>query len=161
MFNDSSILITGGTGSFGRKYVHTLLRRYKPRRVVVYSRDELKQYEMQQDYNHPSMRYFIGDVRDADRLRRGAGARRREQVPDRHLLRGAEADRVQILGVHLEEGQIGQGVNRDDLGVLLGAVAEPRRHPAAQLARLGQDVPVGEHDRSEGDVLVVAPDPNG
>ncbi|MBL8350033.1 MAG: UDP-N-acetylglucosamine 4,6-dehydratase (inverting) [Burkholderiaceae bacterium] len=68
MFNDSSILITGGTGSFGRKYVQTLLGHYRPRRIIVFSRDELKQYEMQQEFNHPSMRYFIGDVRDQARL---------------------------------------------------------------------------------------------
>lgn len=68
MFNDASILITGGTGSFGKKYVKTLLSRYKPRRLVIFSRDELKQYEMQQQFNEPCMRYFIGDVRDKDRL---------------------------------------------------------------------------------------------
>lgn len=68
MFNDASILITGGTGSFGKQYVKTLLRRYKPRRVIVFSRDELKQFEMQRDFTHESMRYFIGDVRDKDRL---------------------------------------------------------------------------------------------
>lgn len=68
MFNDKSILITGGTGSFGKKYVKTLLAKYKPRRLIVFSRDELKQYEMQQDYNDPCMRYFIGDVRDQQRL---------------------------------------------------------------------------------------------
>lgn len=68
MFNNKSILITGGTGSFGRKYVQTLLARYKPKRLIIYSRDELKQYEMQQIFNEPCMRYFIGDVRDADRL---------------------------------------------------------------------------------------------
>ena len=68
MFTDKSILITGGTGSFGKKYVQTLLTRYRPRRIIVYSRDELKQYEMQQDFNAPQMRYFIGDVRDQPRL---------------------------------------------------------------------------------------------
>ena len=68
MFDDSSILITGGTGSFGKKYVKTLLEQHTPRRVIVYSRDELKQYEMQQQYNAPCMRYFIGDVRDKDRM---------------------------------------------------------------------------------------------
>jgi len=68
MFDNSSILITGGTGSFGRKYTRTLLERFKPRRVVIYSRDELKQYEMAQDFNGPQMRYFIGDVRDKTRL---------------------------------------------------------------------------------------------
>ena len=68
MFNDKSILITGGTGSFGKKFIKTVLARYKPRRVIVYSRDELKQFEMQQEFNDPAMRYFIGDVRDAQRL---------------------------------------------------------------------------------------------
>ncbi len=68
MFNKKSILITGGTGSFGKEYVRTILREYKPRRLVIYSRDELKQFEMQQDFNDACMRYFIGDVRDRDRL---------------------------------------------------------------------------------------------
>ncbi|MCA1471236.1 UDP-N-acetylglucosamine 4,6-dehydratase (inverting) [Bradyrhizobium sp. IC3195] len=69
MFDERSVLITGGTGSFGKKFVGCLLRDFKPRRVVVYSRDELKQYEMQQDFDQPEMRYFIGDVRDGERLR--------------------------------------------------------------------------------------------
>ncbi len=68
MFNDRSILITGGTGSFGKQYTRTLLERYRPRRLVIYSRDELKQFEMQQDFHAPCMRYFIGDVRDRERL---------------------------------------------------------------------------------------------
>jgi UDP-N-acetylglucosamine 4,6-dehydratase len=68
VFNDKSILITGGTGSFGKSFIRELLRRYNPRRVVVYSRDELKQYEMQLEFNAPCMRYFIGDVRDRERL---------------------------------------------------------------------------------------------
>lgn len=68
--NDSSILITGATGSFGQKFVKLLFDKYKPQRVVVFSRDELKQYEMGQTINHPNLRYFIGDVRDEDRLRR-------------------------------------------------------------------------------------------
>ena len=68
MFDDKTILITGGTGSFGKQYVKTLLRHYKPRRLIVYSRDELKQFEMEQVYREPCMRYFIGDVRDRDRL---------------------------------------------------------------------------------------------
>ena len=69
MFTDKSILITGGTGSFGKQYVRTLLSRFKPGRIVVYSRDELKQFEMAQEFNDPCMRYFIGDVRDAARLK--------------------------------------------------------------------------------------------
>jgi UDP-N-acetylglucosamine 4,6-dehydratase/5-epimerase len=71
IFDNASVLITGGTGSFGRRFVETLLRHGKARRVIVFSRDEFKQYEMQQQLsNLPSetMRYFIGDVRDGDRL---------------------------------------------------------------------------------------------
>ncbi len=68
MFDQKTILITGGTGSFGHKYVQTLLARYNPAKIIIYSRDELKQYEMQQKYNADCMRYFIGDVRDEQRL---------------------------------------------------------------------------------------------
>ncbi|MGL4715390.1 MAG: UDP-N-acetylglucosamine 4,6-dehydratase (inverting) [Aeromonas sp.] len=68
MFNDKTLLITGGTGSFGQQLVKTVLERYKPKRLIIYSRDELKQFEMQQEFNDPCMRYFIGDVRDANRL---------------------------------------------------------------------------------------------
>ena len=70
MFDNKTILITGGTGSFGKKYVKTLLERYNPKKIIIFSRDELKQFEMQQEYNASCMRYFIGDVRDKDRLRR-------------------------------------------------------------------------------------------
>ncbi|MEE1920386.1 UDP-N-acetylglucosamine 4,6-dehydratase (inverting) [Pseudomonas sp. 148P] len=69
MFDDKSIFISGGTGSFGRNFIKCLLERYTPRRVVVFSRDELKQYEMQQQFTAPCMRWFLGDVRDAERLR--------------------------------------------------------------------------------------------
>lgn len=68
MFNNKVILITGGTGSFGKQYVKTLLDRYKPKKIIIYSRDELKQYEMAQVFDSPVMRYFIGDVRDRERL---------------------------------------------------------------------------------------------
>lgn len=68
MFDNKSILITGGTGSFGKKYVKTLLERYSPKKIIIYSRDELKQFEMQQVFNQDCMRYFIGDVRDKERL---------------------------------------------------------------------------------------------
>ncbi len=70
MFNDKSILITGGTGSFGKEAIRTILEKYTPHRLIVFSRDEFKQFEMQQTFNHESMRYFIGDVRDASRLKR-------------------------------------------------------------------------------------------
>jgi UDP-N-acetylglucosamine 4,6-dehydratase/5-epimerase len=71
MFNGKSILITGGTGSFGHRYVSTLLNQYKLKRLVIYSRDELKQYEMAMKFqgHEDVMRFFIGDVRDASRLK--------------------------------------------------------------------------------------------
>ncbi len=68
MFDNKSILITGGTGSFGKKYTETILSNYKPQRLIIFSRDELKQFEMQQKFNSKCMRYFIGDVRDRKRL---------------------------------------------------------------------------------------------
>ncbi len=72
MFDDKIILVTGGTGSFGNQAIRTILERYKPRKVIVFSRDEYKQFEMQQkpEFQHPAMRFFLGDVRDAERLRR-------------------------------------------------------------------------------------------
>lgn len=70
MFDNKNILITGGTGSFGKEAIRTILSRFKPRRLIVFSRDEFKQFEMQQTFNDPAMRYFIGDVRDQERLKR-------------------------------------------------------------------------------------------
>lgn len=69
MFNNKNILITGGTGSFGKKYTEIILAKYKPNKIIIYSRDELKQYEMGQEFTNPCMRYFIGDVRDGERLK--------------------------------------------------------------------------------------------
>lgn len=68
MFDGQSILITGGTGSFGKRFTKTLLERYQPKKIIIFSRDELKQYEMQQQFSDSCMRYFLGDVRDKDRL---------------------------------------------------------------------------------------------
>lgn len=68
MFNNKVILITGGTGSFGKKYTQIILEKYKPKKIIIFSRDELKQFEMQQTYNDSCMRYFIGDVRDVNRM---------------------------------------------------------------------------------------------
>ncbi|OHD85541.1 UDP-N-acetylglucosamine 4,6-dehydratase (inverting) [Sulfuricurvum sp. RIFCSPLOWO2_12_FULL_43_24] len=68
MLNGKNILITGGTGSFGKQFTKTILKNYKPNKIIIYSRDELKQYEMAQRFNEPCMRYFIGDVRDKERL---------------------------------------------------------------------------------------------
>jgi UDP-N-acetylglucosamine 4,6-dehydratase (inverting) len=71
MNDNSSILITGGTGSFGHAFVSTVLKKYNPRRVIVYSRDEMKQWEMSKLYeNVPQVRFFVGDVRDKERLSR-------------------------------------------------------------------------------------------
>jgi UDP-N-acetylglucosamine 4,6-dehydratase len=71
---DKSVLVTGGTGSFGQMLIETLLKGEHPRRLIVFSRDELKQHEMQQRFNAPCMRYFLGDVRDGERLRRAMDA---------------------------------------------------------------------------------------
>ncbi len=68
MFNNKNILITGGTGSFGHMFVKTILENYKPKKLIIYSRDELKQFEMQKKFVNPVMRYFLGDVRDKERL---------------------------------------------------------------------------------------------
>lgn len=70
IFDGKDILITGGTGSFGHKCTKLILKHFKPRRLIILSRDELKQYDMQQKFNAPCMRYFLGDVRDKDRLMR-------------------------------------------------------------------------------------------
>ncbi len=70
-WNDKVVLVTGGTGSFGRKFVEIMLQDHHPAKLIVYSRDELKQHEMRSSgFDHPSLRYFIGDVRDLPRLRR-------------------------------------------------------------------------------------------
>jgi len=70
MFNGKNILITGGTGSFGKKFTQTLLERFKPNKIIIYSRDEQKHFEMAQEYTEKCMRYFVGDVRDFKRLRK-------------------------------------------------------------------------------------------
>ena len=73
-WSEQSVLVTGGTGSFGKKFVEIMLRDFQPKRLVIFSRDELKQHEMKASgFNHPSLRYFIGDVRDPDRLGPRAG----------------------------------------------------------------------------------------
>lgn len=71
MLNGKSILVTGGTGSFGRKFIEIILKRYAPERIAVFSRDEFKQFEMMQifsDRDYPNIRYFLGDIRDKERL---------------------------------------------------------------------------------------------
>jgi len=71
MFNNKSILITGGTGSFGNAFVNKIVKKYKPSRLIVYSRDEMKQNDMREKFSekkYPFLRFFLGDVRDLDRL---------------------------------------------------------------------------------------------
>jgi len=69
MFTDKTILITGGTGSFGKEYVRNILKNYKPKKVIVYSRDEMKQFDMENEFkDYSNLRFFIGDVRDYERL---------------------------------------------------------------------------------------------
>lgn len=74
MLNNKSVLITGGTGSFGKKFIERILNNYpQVRRVIIFSRDELKQFELKQKYSekkYPQLRFFIGDIRDAERLKR-------------------------------------------------------------------------------------------
>ncbi|MFH1957630.1 MAG: UDP-N-acetylglucosamine 4,6-dehydratase (inverting) [bacterium] len=73
MLNGKVILITGGTGSFGKKFTEIVLRKYKPKKLIIFSRDEMKQYEMRKEFSdakYRNLRYFVGNVRDADRLHR-------------------------------------------------------------------------------------------
>jgi UDP-N-acetylglucosamine 4,6-dehydratase len=120
-WSECSLLVTGGTGSFGRKFIEQILRK-KPRRVVVFSRDELKQHEMRQalpDDGGSPLRYFIGDVRDPDRLRRAfhevdvvIHAAALKQVPACEY-NPIEAVNTNILGArNIIEAAIDQGVKR-------------------------------------------------
>lgn len=71
MFDNKTILVTGGTGSFGNKFVRMTLEKYNPKKIIIYSRDEMKQWEMAKHFKDESrIRFFIGDVRDKDRLYR-------------------------------------------------------------------------------------------
>ena len=121
--NTRSILITGGTGSFGRKFVEVLLSKWPDiERIVVYSRDELKQFEMAQHYpsdKYPSLRFFIGDVRDADRLRLAmegvdtvVHAAALKQVPTAEY-NPFECIKTNVLGAqNVLEAAMATGVNR-------------------------------------------------
>ena len=68
MFNNKNILITGGTGSFGSLFIKKILKNYKPKKLIIYSRDELKQLLISKKIKNPALRFFIGDVRDGERL---------------------------------------------------------------------------------------------
>jgi UDP-N-acetylglucosamine 4,6-dehydratase len=119
-WSEQVVLVTGGTGSFGRKFVEIMLREHHPKRLVVFSRDELKQHEMRSSgIEHASLRYFIGDVRDPDRLERAlAGvtvvvhAAALKQVPACEY-NPFEAIQTNIMGGrHVIEAAINQGVRR-------------------------------------------------
>ncbi len=70
-WTNKNILVTGGTGSFGKKFVEVMLKEYHPARLIIFSRDELKQHEMRMaGFTQPNLRYFIGDIRDLPRLKR-------------------------------------------------------------------------------------------
>lgn len=121
MLEDKNILVTGGTGSFGRRFVQTVLETCHPRRLVVFSRDELKQHEMQmeQGFDDPRLRFFIGDIRDPGRLRRAltgvdvvVHAAALKQVPACEY-NPIEAVKTNIHGAeHLIEAAIDAGVER-------------------------------------------------
>ena len=122
MFNGKSILITGGTGSFGKKCTEIILKNYQPKRLIIFSRDELKQFEMAQDYpdtKYDCIRYFIGDVRDKERMYRAfhnvdyvIHAAALKQVPAAEY-NPFEAVKTNILGAqNVINVAIDQGVKR-------------------------------------------------
>lgn len=122
MLNGKNILITGGTGSFGKKFVQIVLENYKPKRLIIFSRDELKQFEMAQqfpDSKYDCIRYFIGDVRDKERLNRAfhnvdyiIHAAALKQVPAAEY-NPFEAVKTNILGAqNIINVAIDQGVKR-------------------------------------------------
>ena len=121
MLDNKTILITGGTGSFGKKMVETIFKRYNPKKVIVYSRDELKQFDMEQkwpDNNYP-IRYFIGDVRDYNRLKRAmegvdivVHAAALKQVPAAEY-NPFEAVKTNVMGAqNIIDACLSQGIER-------------------------------------------------
>lgn len=119
LLKGKSILVTGGTGSFGKKFIRNVLDNHNPRRVIVLSRDELKQFEMEKDFNDSRLRFFIGDVRDKNRLYRAfAGvdyvvhAAALKQVPACEY-NPFEAIKTNVLGAqNIIEASIDCGVKR-------------------------------------------------
>ncbi len=118
-FNGSSILVTGGTGSFGKAFIRYVLSRFEPKRLIVFSRDELKQFQMKQELGHPALRFFIGDVRDRERLHRALAdvdymvhAAALKQVPACEY-NPFEAIRTNVIGAeNVINAAIDQGVKR-------------------------------------------------
>jgi UDP-N-acetylglucosamine 4,6-dehydratase len=121
-WKDSTVLVTGGTGSFGKKFVSVMLQQYRPKKLIVLSRDELKQHDMRQvfsDAGNSSLRYFIGDVRDRERLERAfhgvdivVHAAALKQVPACEY-NPIEAIKTNIVGgINVIEAAINQGVKK-------------------------------------------------
>ena len=95
-WSEQAVLVTGGTGSFGKKFVEIMLKEYRPKRLVIFSRDELKQHDMRAaGLDHPSLRYFLGDVRDAGTT--GAGICRGDDCGSRRRAEAGASLRVQPL----------------------------------------------------------------
>ncbi len=119
-WSEQVVLVTGGTGSFGKKFVEIMLREYRPKKLVIFSRDELKQHDMRASgFDHPSLRYFIGDVRDQARLERALSgvsgvvhAAALKQVPACEY-NPFEAIQTNIMGArNVIDAAINQGVRR-------------------------------------------------
>src|SRR5712691_2841076 len=118
LLDNKSILVTGGTGSFGKRFVKTVLERHNPKRLIIFSRDELKQFEMQQFLQSPKLCYFLGDVRDKERLYRAldgvdivihAAAMKQVQASESNPM---EAIKTNIIGAeNMVNVCIDQGVN--------------------------------------------------
>lgn len=114
-----TILITGGTGSFGKKFTEVVLKKHKPKKIIIFSRDELKQYEMSKQLNDDRVRYFLGDIRDINRLYRAFGevdiivhAAALKQVPSSEY-NPFEAVKTNILGAeNIINAAIDQGVKK-------------------------------------------------
>ena len=101
-WSEQAVLVTGGTGSFGKKFVEIMLKEYRPKRLVIFSRDELKQHDMRASgLDHPSLRYFIGDVRDAGAA--GAGFRRSHDRGSRRCAEAGAGLRVQPVRGHSDQ----------------------------------------------------------
>lgn len=119
ILSGKSILVTGATGSFGKRFIKTALEQHDVKRLVVFSRDELKQFEMQQTYNSPKLRYFLGDVRDKERLNRALDgveivihAAAMKQVPASEY-NPMEAIKTNIIGAeNIVNCCINQGIER-------------------------------------------------
>ena len=132
MFKGKTILITGGTGSFGKKFTEIVLKKYKPKKLIILSRDELKQFEMAQQFDDPCIRYFIGDVRDRDRLNRAfydvdyvVHAAALKQVPAAEY-NPFEAVKTNILGAeNVINASIDHGIKR-----VIGLSTDKAANPA-------------------------------